>query len=84
MIIIYIIIAFLLGIIFVQWIIPVGDSLINLFLTQLEVWKGHMAIKITQYQEQASKIKKDLEEKQLSSIGFTITEGEDDENEQVL
>jgi hypothetical protein len=50
MIFINIIIVFLLGIVFIQWIFPLVDGLIGLFLTQFEVWKSYMAIKIAKSQ----------------------------------
>lgn len=80
MIFIYIIIAFLLGIIFIQWLIPVGDSVINLFLTQIEVWKGKKAVKLAQYQDQVSQINNKNEVKPLSAIGFTL-ESEEEEDD---
>ena len=84
MIFIYIVvIAFLLGIVFVQWLIPLVDSIVNLILTQLEVWKGAMAVKLTKYQKQTSDIKREFEEHKKSGIGFIMTE-EGDDDEQIL
>lgn len=79
MIFIHIIIAFLLGIVFVQWLIPIVDGIINLFLTWLEVEKGRMAVKITKYQEQASAIK-EKDNNKTSAIGFSIVEEEEEED----
>lgn len=79
MIVIYIIIAFLLGIIFIQWVTPLIDGIINLILTQFEVWKGHMVVKITNYQKQTSKIKDDFEGKSKTQvIGFTMSDEEEE------
>lgn len=79
MIVIYIIIAFLLGIIFIQWVAPLIDGIINLILTQFEVWKGHMVVKITNYQKQTSKIKDDFEGKsKTQAIGFTMSDEEEE------
>ncbi len=82
MIIIYILaITFLLGIVFIQWIVPLIDGIINLFLTQLEVWKSSMTVKIANYQTQITQAKKELEETNTSAIGFVIKEEEDDYEE---
>lgn len=79
MIVIYIIIAFLLGIIFIQWVTPLIDGIINLILTQFEVWKGHMVVKITNYQKQTSKIKDEFEGKSKTQvIGFTMSDEEEE------
>ena len=75
------VITFLLGIIFIQWIIPLVDGIINLFLTQLEVWKSSMSTKIVNYQSEMTKIKKQLEESNTSAIGFVIEEDEENYEE---
>lgn len=75
------VITFLLGIIFIQWIIPLVDGIINLFLTQLEVWKSSMNTKIVNYQSEMTKIKKQLEESNTSAIGFVIEEDEENYEE---
>ena len=81
MIFIYIIIAFILGIIFIQWVIPLIDGIINVILTLFEVWKGKMAIKITQSQAQVEQVKNKYSVvEQTSPIGFMITT-EDEEEE---
>lgn len=71
-IIIYTIIAFLLGIAFVQWIIPFLDGITNVFLTWLEVKKGALAVKITEYQKQTTEIKEECQQTKTSAIGFTV------------
>lgn len=71
MIIIYIIMIFLLGIIFWQWIIPLGEGVMNLFLTFIELLKSHLNVKIAQNQ---AKMKDDTENNKTSMIGFTIAE----------
>ena len=81
----YIIIAFLLGIIFVQWIIPLVDGLINLLLTQFEVWKGYMTVKISKSQQKISNMSKEPQENINTPIGFAILEEEEEQtDEEVL
>ena len=68
-----------MGIIFIQWVTPLIDGIINLILTQFEVWKGHMVVKITNYQKQTSKIKDDFEDKSKTQvIGFTMSDEEEE------
>lgn len=82
MVFIYIIIAFLLGIVFTQWIVPLVDGILGLFLTQLEVWKGHMAVKISKDQKTVENMKQKSDEEEHSSpIGFVVLEEEDDTND---
>lgn len=82
MIVIYfLVIAFLLGIIFIQWIIPLVDGIMNLFLTQLEVWKSYMTVKIANYQTQITQTKKQFEETNTQAIGFVVREEEDEYEE---
>lgn len=71
MIIIYIIMIFLLGIIFWQWIIPLGEGVMNLFLTFIELLKSHLNVKIAQNQ---AKMKDDTKNNKTPMIGFTIAE----------
>ena len=71
MIIIYIIMIFLLGIIFWQWIIPLCEGVMNLFLTFIELLKSHLNVKIAQNQ---AKMKDDTENNKTPMIGFTIAE----------
>ena len=68
-----------MGIIFIQWVTPLIDGIINLILTQFEVWKGHMVVKITNYQKQTSKIKDEFEGKSKTQvIGFTMSDEEEE------
>jgi len=39
-------IAFILGVIFTQWIVPLGDGIINLLLQYLELRKSPMVLTI--------------------------------------
>ena len=80
MIFIYIIIAFLLGIAFIQWIIPLIDGIANLFLTKVEVWKSNMLVKITESQQKISEIKDNFNSKgNTSAIGFVVQSDEEDD-----
>ena len=80
MIFINIIIVFLLGIVFIQWIFPLVDGLIGLFLTQFEVWKNYMAVKIAKSQQQIEELKeKTNNNNNLSQIGFAVLEEEEEE-----
>ena len=68
-----------MGVIFIQWIIPLIDGIINLLLTKIEVLKSRMTVKIVNYQNQITQSKMQLEENNTSAIGFMIKE-EDEEN----
>ena len=71
---------FILGILFVQIISPVLDSLTSLLLTIIEVAKGYFNTKITKYNLQ---VKKDYqkEEKYMPLIGFERDEEEEEYEE---
>lgn len=75
MIFINIIIAFLFGIIFIQWIFPLVDGILGVILTQFEVWKGHMAVKITKSQQEVEELK--INNEQFQQIGFAVMEDEE-------
>ena len=68
-----------MGVIFIQWIIPLIDGIINLLLAKIEVLKSRMTVKIVNYQNQITQSKMQLEENNTSAIGFMIKE-EDEEN----
>ena len=68
-----------MGIIFIQWIVPTIDGIINLFLTKIEVLKSRMTVEIVNYQNQITQSKMQLEENNTSAIGFMIKE-EDEKN----
>lgn len=67
--------------IFIQWVIPLVDGIINLFLTKIEVWKSYMTVKIANCQNKISQLKGQLEESNASAIGFTIREENEEDYE---
>ena len=79
---IYILLVFLAGMIFNQWIIPFIDGLLGNFLQQLEVYKQYMVEKITKSSFELTKLKNDLEKEDTpvtNPIGFVIQTEEEDE-----
>ena len=79
---IYILLVFLAGMIFNQWIIPFIDGLLVNFLQQLEVYKQYMVEKITKSSFELTKLKNDLEKEDTpvtNPIGFVIQTEEEDE-----
>lgn len=74
---------FLLGIIFIQWGLPLGDSIIELIATFFEVIKAKLGLCVAKYNFQIAEIidkKKKPIEKQ--AIGFKIPEEESYEEEE--
>lgn len=75
-----IIFLFILGIIFIAFIYPIGDSLSGLIITFLEMVKGKLAVKLAEYNTQIEKLQ-NQEQQNTQAIGFTIPENkEEDEN----
>lgn len=62
---------------------PLIDSLVNLLLQLLEVWKGNLVLKITKTSLEAEKLKKDFDEENLNAnsnaIGFSIINEEEED-----
>lgn len=77
-----IIFLFILGIIFIAFIYPIGDSLSGLIITFLEMVKGKLAVKLAEYNTQIEKLQ-NQEQQNTQVIGFTIPEHreEDEDND---
>lgn len=77
-----IIFLFILGIIFIAFIYPIGDSLSSLIITFLEMVKGKLAVKLAEYNTQIEKLQ-NQEQQNTQAIGFTIPENkeEDEDND---
>ncbi len=77
-----IIFLFILGIIFIAFIYPIGDSLSGLIITFLEMVKGKLAVKLAEYNTQIEKLQ-NQEQQNTQAIGFTIPENkeEDEDND---
>ena len=62
---------------------PLFDSLINLLLQLLEVWKGNLVLKITKASLEAEKLKREYEEEESTAnsnaIGFSIINEEEED-----
>ncbi len=73
---------FLLGIIFIQWCIPLGDSLVELIVSAIETLKGKLGVKISKYNAEIQKIADDLDKPIAHNlIGFQVDSSEEDEEE---
>lgn len=83
-VIIYILIAFLAGIIFMNELYPLFDQLISTISMRLDVSKAKMALKVAELNSEAQKLQDEKKEKSsIRAIGFTIpTEDEDDDYEE--
>lgn len=76
---------FIAGIIFIQWIVPIGDALANLIISYLEMLKGKASLGITQYNAQIQKLAEEIAnppEIAHHVIGFQVPSSEDYEEEE--
>ena len=79
------ILTFIFGIIFIAFLYPIGDGLVNLLTTFLELVKGKLTLKIAEYNSQIEKLATDAKTS-VHAVGFAIPnieEEEDDEYEDV-
>lgn len=79
------ILTFIFGIIFIAFLYPIGDSLVSLLTTFLELVKGKLTLKIAEYNSQIEKLATDTKTS-IHAVGFAIPnieEEEDDEYEDV-
>ena len=77
------ILTFIFGIIFIAFLYPIGDSLVSLLTTFLELVKGKLTLKIAEYNSQIEKLATDAKTS-VHAVGFAIPnieEEEDDEDE---
>lgn len=69
---------FILGIIFIQWCVPIGDSLTELIVTAFEALKGRLGLHITKTNME---IKHYSAEPEQRLIGFKLKADENEEKE---
>jgi len=75
---------FLSGILFISFIMPFLEELLNLILTLIEWCKGETTLKITKINNQIQKLSGELDgESSSNPIGFVIPTEEDDDNEEL-
>ena len=73
---------FILGIIFIQWCVPIGDSLTELIVTVIEMLKGKLGLSITKSNVAIKKLTDDVTETEEHLIGFQIDPVEYEEEEE--
>ena len=75
-------IFFILGIIFIELIIPVIEALTIVIVTALEVAKGKLNMTISNYNIQIQKMAEELEPENSHAIGFVAQNNEPEEEEE--
>ncbi len=75
-------IFFILGIIFIELIIPVIEALTIVIVTALEVVKGKLNMTISNYNIQIQKMAEELEPENTHAIGFVVQNNEPEEEEE--
>lgn len=75
-------IFFILGIIFIELIIPVIEALTIVIVTALEVAKGKLNMIISNYNIQIQKMADELEPENTHAIGFVVNNNELEEEEE--
>lgn len=80
--VIFILLYFLLGIIFCQWVMPLIDGILNVILTALETVKGKLSVKITDYTIQIQNMSNPDTEIPKNVIGFALPDYEEEEDEE--
>lgn len=74
---------FLLGLMFIQWGVPLVDSLIELFTTWIESLKGKIGIRITKYNAEIQKITDEIDKPiEGHLIGFQVDSSSEEEEEE--
>lgn len=73
---------FILGIIFIELIIPVIEALTIVIVTALEVVKGKLNMTISNYNIQIQKMAEELEPENTHAIGFVVQNNEPEEEEE--
>lgn len=71
---------FILGILTVQALLPLIDSITAVLMTGLEALKGYFGIKVAEYNSYIRKIALEEDEPKRRPIGFT-TDQEDEDDE---
>ena len=75
-------IFFILGIIFIELIIPVIEALTIVIVTALEVAKGKLNMIISNYNIRIQKMTEELEPENTHTIGFVVQNNEPEEEEE--
>jgi hypothetical protein len=75
-------IFFILGIIFIELIIPVIEALTIVIVTALEVAKGKLNMIISNYNIRIQKMAEELEPENTHAIGFVVQNNEPEEEEE--
>lgn len=75
-------IFFILGIIFIELIIPVIEALTIVIVTALEVAKGKLNMTISNYNMRIQKMAEELEPENTHTIGFVVQNNEPEEEEE--
>lgn len=75
-------IFFILGIIFIELIIPVIEALTIVIVTALEVAKGRLNMTISNYNIRIQKMAEELEPENTHAIGFVVQNNEPEEEEE--
>lgn len=75
-------IFFILGIIFIELIIPVIEALTIVIVTALEVAKGKLNMIISNYNIRIQKMAEELESENTHAIGFVVQNNEPEEEEE--
>lgn len=75
-------IFFILGIIFIELIIPVIEALTIVIVTALEVAKGKLNMIISNYNIRIQKMAEELEPENTHTIGFVVQNNEPEEEEE--
>lgn len=75
-------IFFILGIIFIELIIPVIEALTIVIVTALEVAKGKLNMIISNYNIRIQKMAEGLEPENTHTIGFVVQNNEPEEEEE--
>lgn len=73
---------FLSGILFISFIVPFLEELLNLILTWIEWRKGKLTVNITELNNQIRKLSEEEMPENSYAIGFTVpmTEKDDDDD----
>lgn len=74
------ILTFIFGIIFIAFLYPIGDSLVGLLTTFLELVKGKITLKIAEYNSQIEKLAAE-QEIVTPIVGFAIPNTEEEEED---
>ena len=75
------ILTFIFGIIFIAFLYPIGDSLVGLLTTFLELVKGKITLKIAEYNSQIEKLAAE-QEIVTPIVGFAIPNIEEEEDDE--